>query len=256
MRKTRSGFTVVELLIVVVVITILAAITIVVYNGIQDRARASVLTSALADISKKARIYHVDHDAYPAALTDIGITDTSSIHYTYQKYPNDSDFCATASTGSTTYQVRNGVTATPGVCNALTAAFYSGTSLSGTPLLQRQDTTINYSWGGGSPGSGVPNDNFSVRWNGYLTAPTTGVYTFYVSSDDGQRLYINGSLVVDDWVAHGTTTRNTTVSLTAGDPVSFTYEMFENGGGAVARAEWSGPSVSRSVIPADAFLAG
>ncbi len=50
MQKTKSGFTIVELLIVIVVIGILAAITIVAYNGIQERARVSVAKSYAAQI--------------------------------------------------------------------------------------------------------------------------------------------------------------------------------------------------------------
>jgi general secretion pathway protein G len=46
-QKQQSGFTIVELLIVIVVIGILAAITIVAYNGVQNRAKTAALTSDL-----------------------------------------------------------------------------------------------------------------------------------------------------------------------------------------------------------------
>ena len=49
----KSGFTIVELLIVVVVIAILAAITIVAYNGIQNRAKVSSLQSSASQANKK-----------------------------------------------------------------------------------------------------------------------------------------------------------------------------------------------------------
>ena len=52
-RDRRRGFTIVELLIVVVVIAILAAITIVAYNGINDRAKASAASSAVQQAVKK-----------------------------------------------------------------------------------------------------------------------------------------------------------------------------------------------------------
>lgn len=57
----RDGFTIVELLIVIVVIAILAAITIAAYNGIQERARISSVTSALKQASKKLQVYQVDN---------------------------------------------------------------------------------------------------------------------------------------------------------------------------------------------------
>ena len=60
MLKGKSGFTIVELLIVIVVIAILAAISIVAYNGIQQRARDNIRKSDLAAISKALKLYNVD----------------------------------------------------------------------------------------------------------------------------------------------------------------------------------------------------
>lgn len=60
LSKKRDGFTIVELLIVIVVIGILAAITIVAYNGIQDRARASALTAGFKSIDKAFRLLATD----------------------------------------------------------------------------------------------------------------------------------------------------------------------------------------------------
>ena len=65
--KTKSqGFTIVELLIVVVVIAILAAITIVSYNGITARANASASKSTAATVQKKAEAYNAENSTYPA----------------------------------------------------------------------------------------------------------------------------------------------------------------------------------------------
>jgi len=67
-----SGFTIVELLIVIVVIGILATITIVAYNGIQDRSKTTSAQSSAALVLKKAELYRADIGYYPltfAALT-------------------------------------------------------------------------------------------------------------------------------------------------------------------------------------------
>lgn len=65
MKRSASGFTIVELLIVIVVIAILATISVVAYNGIQDRARKSHLTSDINAIKKAMEMYKADQGGYP-----------------------------------------------------------------------------------------------------------------------------------------------------------------------------------------------
>ena len=67
----KRGFTIVELLIVIVVIAILAAITIVAYNGIQARANDASVRADLTAIAKKFEIFNVDNDRYPNTVTEL-----------------------------------------------------------------------------------------------------------------------------------------------------------------------------------------
>lgn len=64
--QARAGFTIVELLIVIVVIAILAAITVVAFNGIQKRGKDSQRKSDIAAITKALELYYIDNDRYPA----------------------------------------------------------------------------------------------------------------------------------------------------------------------------------------------
>ena len=68
-KNTNKGFTIVELLIVIVVIAILASITVVAYNGIQSRAYDSTIKSDLANFAKKIEITKADTGSYPSSLT-------------------------------------------------------------------------------------------------------------------------------------------------------------------------------------------
>lgn len=118
----------------------------------------------------------------------------------------------------------------------IAATYFSNMTLSGTPVLSRNETAVNYDWAAGSPHASVPNDNFSARWT---TSPTleAGTYRFTVVADDGVRLKVDGQTVIDKWINQGPTTYTADVVVTAGaHPVQMEY--FENGGGAVAKLSW------------------
>lgn len=118
-RGSDHGFTIVELLIVVVVIAILAAITIVAYNGITNRAKASAASSAAEQASKKVALYAIQNsEAFPDTLSDAGVTDQNGTTYQYRTYNGGQNYCITATTNSTSYYIDNAAHNTPtaGAC--------------------------------------------------------------------------------------------------------------------------------------------
>ncbi|MFD2934791.1 PA14 domain-containing protein, partial [Spirosoma flavum] len=133
----------------------------------------------------------------------------------------------------------------------LRADYFNNTTLTAPAQLTRTDATVDFDWGYDSPAPGTINtDGFSARWLGQVEAPTTGTYTFSTSSDDGVRLWVNGTLVVDNWTDHGPTTNDgTPLTLTAGQRYNIRMEYYENGYGAVARLLWSYPGQSQQIIP-------
>lgn len=72
--NTRRGFTIVELLIVIVVIAILAAISVVAYNGIQDRSKNTATLNAASQVMKLLQAYVAQNDAYPYTGGDACVT--------------------------------------------------------------------------------------------------------------------------------------------------------------------------------------
>lgn len=116
--------------------------------------------------------------------------------------------------------------------------------------LSRTDAMVNFDWGAGSPDPSVPADQFSVRWSGWIQPPVTGQFTFFVTADDGLRLWIDNRLIIDFWIDQGATERSGTASLRADHKHDIRLEYYENGGSATCRLAWSGPGVSKAVVPA------
>jgi len=109
--RQHKGFTIVELLIVIVVIAILAAITIVAYNGVTQKANASVAQNNASEVEKKLKLYAVENgDAYPADLSSIGLVSSDST--TYQYTPGSAGYCVTTTTKGLSYYVAYGFTYT------------------------------------------------------------------------------------------------------------------------------------------------
>jgi prepilin-type N-terminal cleavage/methylation domain-containing protein len=150
-RNHQRGFTIVELLIVVVVIAILAAITIVSYNGISNRAKESAAQSATVQVGKKvvqesiknAETYPVDKDAF---LTSTGVSESSDTTYDYIVSADRKNFCTTV--------IKQGIS-------------YGYSSTSGAAVKGRcvMNLIANPS------ANGIPSQFYSVAGNNY--APST-----------------------------------------------------------------------------------
>ena len=93
-KEKQAGFTIVELLIVIVVIAILAAITIVAYNGIQNRAYDSTIQSDLGNYAKKAQLFNVDNGKYPAAGADLASLQVKATQSAYNTGYYNLYYCA------------------------------------------------------------------------------------------------------------------------------------------------------------------
>jgi len=92
--------------------------------------------------------------------------------------------------------------------------------------------------------------NFGLVFSGMIDAPESGEYTFFVTSDDGSALYINGQKVVDNDGAHGPRERSGQVRLDQGMHL-IRVEYFDGGGGRALSAQWEGPAFEKTTIPPD-----
>ena len=126
------------------------------------------------------------------------------------------------------------------------ATYFTNQSLE-TPIRSRIDQEVNLSTDG-EPWPGAGFSDFAARWTGELDAAFTGFYSFWITSDDGIRLFIDGELVIDDWRPHSPEEVSTGLFLTAGRHV-FTLEWFDSGGGALCQLEWQPPFSTRQLMP-------
>lgn len=140
-----------------------------------------------------------------------------------------------------------GLNFTPGT--GLKAEYYDELEFAGTRAVQT-DPQIDFDWGSDSPTPGIAPDTFSVRWSGKILVPYGEEYTFYVTSDDGVRLYVNNQSLVNEWNEHSATEYSGKITLEAGKRYPIRLEYYENDGVALVKLEWSSPTVSREVIPA------
>jgi hypothetical protein len=125
-----------------------------------------------------------------------------------------------------------------------TATYYSNHELQGSPIASLTQGPIDFTGSQGQTisGTSVAGQDISARWEGQVEAPVTGSYTFNMRTDDGTRVWFNGSLVVDDWNYYPPTDHNFTVSLTQGQKYSIKIEWKQGGGGYEARLFWTLPA--------------
>lgn len=150
----HSGFTIVELLIVIVVIGILAAITIVAYNGVSQRATAAAVTSDLSNAAKQFKVAQVTDGVYPTSVP------TSSSGTTYQvtvdNTANPQNFCITGTKGTTSYEVTESTSPTAGGCPGHgTGGVAAVTNLATNPSVETDTSSWGVRWFGANGGAGT-----------------------------------------------------------------------------------------------------
>jgi hypothetical protein len=139
------------------------------------------------------------------------------------------------------------------------AEYFNNTEVSGAPALTRLDPTVDFFWAAGtSPAPQVNTTNFSARWTGYVIIPRTGEYSFHIETDQGSRFWL-GNTDADpinaSWSAIGGTNYSSQPRrFEAGQRVPVRFEFLQTSGSAVARLQWTGPNIAKSVIPQSTLL--
>ncbi|MCC7372446.1 MAG: PQQ-dependent sugar dehydrogenase [Chloroflexi bacterium] len=141
------------------------------------------------------------------------------------------------------------------------AEYFNNPSLSGSPALVRCESRINYRWGTDAPASGIPADNFSVRWSGKFRFDA-GTYVFSATVDDGIRFWLDGIKTLEEWRSQSRSFSRQR-DLTAGEH-EITIEYYEGSASATAIFGWEkvgglpsdpDPTATRTPTPKSAATA-
>lgn len=207
--QKHKGFTIVELLIVVVVIAILAAITIVAYNGIQNRAKQSAAQATAIQASKKIAAFAVDNsDTYPddLSVSTVNLQTGGDTRYEYWRSVDSRSYCLTATKNNVSYFVSNS-NATPqnGACDGHAAnGAETITNLVLNPSLETNLNGVGYM--GGANTTSTPSHTYDWASNGSRSLRITKTTT--ASTPVGVRMALPTALNEGDVVRWAVTVYN------------------------------------------------
>lgn len=140
----------------------------------------------------------------------------------------------------------------------LYSEYFTNRTLDGIPAATRTNENISFNWSSGGPEiNGIlVKDNFSVRWKGSIEPAYSEEYEFYTISDEGIRLWMDDSLLIDDWQPHTEKETRAFYTLEAGKKYELQVEYYEGTGVSRAEAGWSSYSQYREHLPLSAMFSG
>ena len=133
------------------------------------------------------------------------------------------------------------------------AEFWPNKTFSDSPVLVRNDKKVDFDWDTKAPAVGVPEDYFAVRWTRTINL-SAGLYRFSLRANDGVRLYVNGTRLIDEWhSSNGSATYTTELVLSGSTALRLDY--YDNTAKALVRLSWERltttltPSPTGSITP-------
>ena len=119
----------------------------------------------------------------------------------------------------------------------LKAEYFDNSNLEGGPVYIQEDNQIKFDWKSGAP-KGLPGDFYAIRWTGKLKSPVSGEVTFGATIDDGARVFLDDSLVIDEWKGGARRMVKGLVKLEKGRLYDIKVEYFENSNTAYMQLGW------------------
>jgi beta-glucosidase len=128
---------------------------------------------------------------------------------------------------------------TPDGQPGLLGAYFDNNEFRGEPLYTRIDEMVDFYWENGSPDKRLDDDDFGIRWSGYLTPPESGTYELGTFAFNGYRLLLEDSLLVEGYSRHHPVVRTQTVTLEKGRRYKIVMEFYAYHGESLAQLVWA-----------------
>jgi YD repeat-containing protein len=162
-----------------------------------------------------------------------------------------------------TYTYNSGAPAPYGI----TGAYYNGCEgpsplIPSQPVMVRRDPAVQFNWTSSSPAPGVVDvDNYCVEWTGSIIVPSTQSFCFNAVRDDGVRIWVNNTTLVDSWTDQAvgtppwTTTGTDCISLTAGVVYPVKVDYYQHDSNATVGLWVKGTGINPMPVPSSWFTA-
>ncbi len=184
----RHGFTIVELLIVIVVIGILAAVTIVAFNGLNARANQSAVRSGVKETAKRIELDKVTRGSYAATLNELTNSTKSDDGVSYQYTVSGESFCLTGTLRSYAFNVSTSASIpVEGVCAGHDAPVTGPIT---DPVVHTQTASHTVTQMSGESGVDIP---ITI---GYTLQPTDYVFILFNSRNNTNITLRNGAATI------------------------------------------------------------
>lgn len=182
-NKRLSGFTIVELMVVVFIIGILAVITVSAFNAVQRRANESASATAVESANKKLEVYKIANSLYPQFLSEADVENYANTTYQYSPLASYKDYCLTATTNNASmFGSKDNPTPAKGGC--------AGHAVDGIQPITNfvlnpsvENTLLNYGWSAGSSGATASTDfAYSGTRSAKVVGPATAIDSFLINT--------------------------------------------------------------------------
>ncbi|PIF02248.1 MAG: glucan 1,4-alpha-glucosidase [Draconibacterium sp.] len=125
--------------------------------------------------------------------------------------------------------------------HGVTGEYFANAKLEGEPVFTRTDENIQFYWESGSPEPQLPDDDFSIRWTGYISPPLSGVYHIGCWGMPHLDIWLEGEKILLHHSKDHGFHHEKAIELEAGKKYKFVYEYRNDYGDGDAKLLWSVP---------------